>query len=293
MDADGRAHRARDLCVPCVNGPYYAEHIPAILREIIDRYHPEGFTDNSWSGPGRNSPCYCQNCQRSFREHTDHDLPRQKNWNDPVYRQWIRWSYACRLEVWDRNNRVTREVGGPHCVWAGMNGGSISGEAQEFRDFKEICARAEIIMLDDQRRANETGFQRNGEVGKPVHGLLGWDKIMPESMAMYQTTNPTFRFSSKPEPEARLWMLEGIAGGIQPWWHHVGAYQEDRRMFRTPVDELIPVGPLQVSVHLPDGVTGKNVRMLVAGRRSSASVRGGWVQFTVNSLLDHEVLVIG
>ena len=24
-------------------------------------------------------------------------------------------------------------------------------------------------------------------------------------------------------------MLEGFAGGIQPWWHHVGAYHEDRR----------------------------------------------------------------
>jgi hypothetical protein len=30
-----------------------------------------------------------------------------------------------------------------------------------------------------------------------------------------------------------MWMLEGIAGGLQPWWHHVGAYHEDRRMYRT------------------------------------------------------------
>jgi hypothetical protein len=28
-------------------------------------------------------------------------------------------------------------------------------------------------------------------------------------------------------------MIAGIAGGIQPWWHHVGAYQEDRRAFQT------------------------------------------------------------
>ena len=28
-------------------------------------------------------------------------------------------------------------------------------------------------------------------------------------------------------------MIAGIAGGIQPWWHHVGAYHEDRRMYRT------------------------------------------------------------
>ena len=77
------------------------------------------------------------------------------------------------------------------------------------------------------------GFQQNGGIGKLIHGLLGWDKLIPESMAMYQAGRPTFRLSAKPAPEARMWMLEGIAGGIQPWWHHVGAYHEDRRMYST------------------------------------------------------------
>jgi hypothetical protein len=31
-----------------------------------------------------------------------------------------------------------------------------------------------------------------------------------------------------------MWMIAGIAGGIQPWWHYVGAFLEDRRMFQTP-----------------------------------------------------------
>ncbi len=30
-----------------------------------------------------------------------------------------------------------------------------------------------------------------------------------------------------------MWMIEGFAGGIQPWWHHIGAYHEDRRMYKT------------------------------------------------------------
>jgi hypothetical protein len=30
-----------------------------------------------------------------------------------------------------------------------------------------------------------------------------------------------------------MWMINGIAGGIQPWWHHVSAYHEDRRMYHT------------------------------------------------------------
>ena len=232
-DAAGRPHKAGELFVTCVNGPYYDEHIPAILREIAERYHPEGFTDNSWSGLGRGTICYCENCRRKFRERSGKDIPREKDWNDPAYREWIRWNYDRRLEIWDLNNRITKSAGGPDCIWAGMNGGSISGQCQSFRDYKEICRRADIIMLDHQARSDATGFQNNGEAGKLIHGLLGWDKLIPESMALYQAGRPTFRLASKPPAEARMWMLDGIAGGLQPWWHHIGAYHEDRRMYQT------------------------------------------------------------
>ncbi len=232
-DAGGRPYRNRQLYVSCVNSPYYDEHITAILREIATRYHPEGFTDNSWSGLGRGSICYCDNCAKKFRDRTGHDLPRRADWNHPAYRSWIEWNYARRLEIWDQNNLVTRAAGGPHCLWVGMNGGSITGQAARFRDCREIFSRAEILMLDDQRRQDDSGFQRNGELGKLVHGLLGWEKLAPESMALYQTSSPTYRLGAKPAPEARLWMLEGFAGGIAPWWHHVGAWQEDRRQFHT------------------------------------------------------------
>lgn len=233
VDANGRPYRGRDLYIPCINGPYYREYIPDLLREIATRYHPEGFTDNSWSGLSRNSICHCENCARKFRDLAGKPLPDRTNWEDPVYRKWIQWSYACRLEIWDLNNQVTREAGGPDCLWVGMNGGSIPGQSQSFRDYKAICERSEIVMLDHQSRGDSTGFQNNGETGKLIHGLLGWDKLIPESMAMYQAGRPTFRFTAKPAPEARLWMLDGFAGGIQPWWHHLGAYQEDRRAFQT------------------------------------------------------------
>lgn len=233
MDAEGKPHKAGELFITCVNGPYYNEHIPATLREIIELYHPEGFTDNSWSGLGRGTICYCENCQKNFRERSGKNLPRGKNWDDPAYREWIRWNYDRRLEIWDLNNRTTKAAGGSDCIWAGMNSGSISGQCQSFRDYKAICERADIIMLDHQARSDASGFQHNGEAGKLIHGLLGWDKLIPESMAMYQAGRPTFRLASKPEPEARMWMLDGIAGSLQPWWHHVGAYHEDRRMYRT------------------------------------------------------------
>jgi hypothetical protein len=233
VDDSGQAYRAGELYVTCINSPYYEEYLPQVLREIIERTRPEGIADNSWSGLERSRICHCENCARRFHEATSNDLPREKNWNSPVYRQWIRWNYSRRLEVWDMNNSITKAAGGPDCLWIGMNSGSVSGQSQNFRDFREICRRAQIILLDHQARGNAEGFQANGEAGKLVHGLLGWDKLVPESMAMYQAGTPTFRLSSKPEPEARMWMLDGIAGGLQPWWHHVGAYAEDRRMYHT------------------------------------------------------------
>ncbi len=237
LDANGRPYRNRELYVSCVNSPYYTEHIPALLREIATLYRPEGFADNSWSGLARDNICFCANCRDQFLARSGRGLPQARNWNDPAYRAWIEWNYARRLEIWDANNRITREAGGPDCLWVGMNGGTVTAQCQQFRDFKEICARAELILLDEQRRANDTGFPHNGAAGALVHGLLGWDKVMPESMAMYQITSqapaPTFRLTAKPAPEARLWMLNGFAGGIQPWWHHVGAWQEDRRAFKT------------------------------------------------------------
>jgi hypothetical protein len=233
-DAAGKPYKAEDLFITCINSPYYNEHIPAILTEVAKFYHPEGFTDNSWSGLGRDSICHCENCKKSFRDKTGKEIPSSKNWNDPVYREWIRWNYNRRLEIWDLNNLTTRLAGGQDCIWSGMNSGSISDQARSFRDYKGICSRAEIIMLDSQARSDSGGFQQNADTGKLTHGLLGWNKLLPESMAMYQAGRPTFRLASKPVAEARMWMIEGIAGGIQPWWHYVGASHDDRRIYRTP-----------------------------------------------------------
>lgn len=102
-----------------------------------------------------------------------------------------------------------------------MNSGSVSTQSRSFRDLREIARRADIMMLDHQRRDDDTGFQQNGDTGKRVHMLMGWDKLAPESMAMYQSGPGYFRLASKTPAEARMWMIAGIAGGIQPWWHHI------------------------------------------------------------------------
>jgi hypothetical protein len=234
-DADGKPYRVTELYQACVNSPYYDDYMPAILREIATRYRPEGFTDNNWNGPMRHQPCFCANCERNFRARTGEGIPRQADWESPLYREWIMWNYERRLGIWDLFNRTTREAGGPDCIWVGMVSGSPNWEARAFRDDREIFRRAGLVMLDHQRRHDHEGFQHNGEIGKKIRSAGGWDKVVPESMAQYHLGDRNFRLAAKPAPEVRLWAVEGIAGGVQPWWHVVGAAQEDRRLLETAV----------------------------------------------------------
>jgi hypothetical protein len=232
-DTEGRPYQLNDLYIACVNGPYYHEHIPAILREVATRYHPEGFTDNNWNGPMRDQPCFCANCQKQFRQRTGEAIPRRADWNSPVYREWIRWNYDRRTEIWRQFNTITRGVGGPTCIWVGMMAGAQSWQSRVFREDRVLYRETELIMLDDQHRVQPEGFQHNGEVGKRIRGVAGWDKIIPESMAMYALDERPFQLTSQTVPEAKMWVLEGFAGGLQPWWHHIGGQQADRRMLST------------------------------------------------------------
>jgi hypothetical protein len=229
---EGRPSVTQGRYQACVNSPFYREFIPSVLREVIERYHPDGFTDNSWTGVGRNHICHCPWCRSRFAGEVGGDLPPRVDWEDPVYRRWVRWSYACRIENWELNNRVTQDAGGPDCLWLGMINGDPLSSHLSFCDLKAVGKRSHIMMSDQQSRP-EPGFEVNAISGQLLHGVLGWDAQIPESMATYVRGPQAFRKAANPALETRHWMIEGYAGGISPWWHHIGAYQEDRRQFQT------------------------------------------------------------
>jgi hypothetical protein len=116
----------------------------------------------------RGSICSCRHCARRFAERTGQPIPREKNRDDPLCREWIRWNYRRRLETWDLNNRVTQAVGGPDCLWIGRNSGSVASQCNSVRDYRGICRRTPIIMLDHQTRSEAGGFQDNGETALPL-----------------------------------------------------------------------------------------------------------------------------
>jgi hypothetical protein len=61
---------------------------------------------------------------------------------------------------------------------------------------------------------------------------------------------------------------------------------------REPIDDIVPVGPLKIRVHLPANVRGRRVQLRVAGTVTTARMVGGWAQFDVPSVAEHELIVI-
>ncbi len=233
IDVDGKPYRQADKYVTCINSTYYSEYLPQIMEEIIERSQPDGFADNSWAGIPRKNICYCQHCSQQFFAWSGVDLPRRHDWSDESYRLWIRWNFKRRTDLWELNNRVTTKAGGKDCHWMGMISGDVLNNCNRFIDLRAILARSPIVMLDHQRRNGIDGFEDNTEVGKRLHEVGGWDKLIPESTPQYQLGSPAFRLASMPQAEVRLWSSSGFAGGIQPWWHHIGSMHEDRRQYRT------------------------------------------------------------
>ena len=233
LDIDGNPYRQADKYVTCIGSPYYSDYLPRIMEEIIARSHPDGFSDNSWAGLPRGNICYCEHCKTQFSNYAGAELPRSHDWANPAYRAWIKWNFQRRTDIWELNNRITTQAGGPDCTWMGMISGEVLNNSNRFIDLQQILQRTAIVMLDHQRRNAVDGFEQNTEAGKRLHELAGWDKLIPESTPQYQLGSPAFRLASMPQAEVRLWSSSGFAGGIQPWWHHIGSSHEDRRQYTT------------------------------------------------------------
>jgi len=206
----------------CMNGGYLYEWVPAQMKEIVARYQPAGFAVNG--GGGLNYQlCYCQVCTKLFKDKTSHDLPKAVNWRDPVYRDWVKWNADQVIALWDFQNKITRTAGGPDCYWVGMTRGVVTE-----RNMLRILERSPVSFQDHQNRSDASGFQQFTEDGKLTHGVMGWDKVVTASQALYGP-----RMTTKAPAESQMWMYEGIAGSISPWWHTISAHHHDKRRYET------------------------------------------------------------
>ncbi|HEX2077818.1 MAG TPA: alpha-amylase family protein [Longimicrobium sp.] len=91
-DADGRPKRREVLFGTCPNSPFRNDGfaIP-LIDEVLGRCGADGIWENAASFGGR---CYCRSCCRTFRAETGvDDIPLEEDWEDPVWRRYVRWRY--------------------------------------------------------------------------------------------------------------------------------------------------------------------------------------------------------
>jgi hypothetical protein len=63
-------------------------------------------------------------------------------------------------------------------------------------------------------------------------------------------------------------------------------------MMKGPIREFLPVGEQRVRLKLPDGANVGGVRFLVSGGTPESRQQDGWLEVTVPSILDHEVIAV-
>ena len=63
-------------------------------------------------------------------------------------------------------------------------------------------------------------------------------------------------------------------------------------MMKGPIREFLPVGEQRVRVKLPEGNPVRGVHFLVSKRAAESRQAGGWLEVTVPSILDHEVVAV-
>jgi hypothetical protein len=229
---DGRPVLMGTRYITCVNGGYYAEQVPAVMREIIVRYKPDALGDNSWTGSNA-LICYCDKCRKKFKVHSNMDLPESVDFNDPAYRVWLQWSVKGRTEIWNYFNRVTQEIGGEDCLWIGMLHPEFYplGGTTQLYDDAQLTEYGKFHMVDTQAREIQMGFELNSVNGMMLHQLFGQNTVIIESMASYYKGKYFIRKAAAPKNEMRTWMLAGISAGIAPSPHFIGSIQEDKRIF--------------------------------------------------------------
>ena len=87
-NGEKRRHWAnKDLWVTCALGPYNFEFMSQVHKEIMERYKPDGIFSNRWAGHGI---CYCEHCQKNFREYAGLDLPLTTDPFDKTYQKYVR-----------------------------------------------------------------------------------------------------------------------------------------------------------------------------------------------------------
>jgi hypothetical protein len=228
---DGRPVRhwaSPEMWVTCALGPYNFDFMTEVTREIMERYRPDGIFINRWDG---SVTCHCEHCQRNFREASGHAVPLGTDPQDPVRRAFLLWRQERLFELWRKWDGVVRGVNPDACVIPNTGGGAGSALAME-----RIGALAPILMADRQSRRGLAAPWANGKNAKEFRAAMGTKPVVG-IFSIGLDDEHRWKDSVQNPAEVRLWVADGIANGMRPWFTKFAGSINDPRWLR-PVSDI-------------------------------------------------------
>jgi hypothetical protein len=231
VDENGNKRRHAsdpDFWLTCALGPYNFEFMTAVHREIVSKYMVDGIFTNRWAGSGM---CYCEHCQKNFRDFSGLELPRTSNPQDPSRRQYIVWHQQRLFELWRLWNGEIQKINPNASYIANAGGGALSE-----LDMKTVGELAPTLLADRQGRAGMMAPWASGKSAKEFRSTMGRKAIAGISSVGLEDKY-RWKDSVQNGDEIRLWIADGIAQGFRPTFTKFNAKLFDRRWL--PVIEEI------------------------------------------------------
>jgi hypothetical protein len=204
----------------CALGPYNFEFMTAVHEEIMRLYKPDGIFTNRWAGSGM---CYCEHCRQNFRDATGLDLPRTANPQNPARKQYIPWRQQRLFSLWRLWNEKIRDLNPDASYIANAGGGALSD-----LDMKTIAELSPTMVADRQSRHGLMTPWANGKNGKEYRATMG-SKAIAGMFNVGIDDEHRWKDSVQNGDEIRLWVADGIAQGLRPWFIKFNAKPVDRR----------------------------------------------------------------
>ncbi|MBI4024532.1 MAG: beta-galactosidase trimerization domain-containing protein [Verrucomicrobia bacterium] len=77
----------------CLFSSPYQDFVIEFSKEILDQGFEGLWYDGAWAGALDAPSCYCAYCRKAFRAEYGEALPIRVDWDNPLFREWVRWRY--------------------------------------------------------------------------------------------------------------------------------------------------------------------------------------------------------
>jgi hypothetical protein len=269
--ADGQPAIYNGLYQTCINGGWYREKAPEILREALKRYDVDGLFFNMFSNPAADYSghplgiCHCDNCKRLFRARFHRDLPEQPDADYRLFLHDAGVSESLMIRSIIREMRpnaalvgTSPEIGDmvfsesntavkrPLPLWPYASSDNVNRARNTYPEkmsinqcmsFVDYAWRFAMVPQPEVRTRLWQDVANGGAAAINVHGTLE-----QEDRTALEAARPIFRWLKEHQnlyvgqyPEARVLLLGGGSRGF-------GTEPNYRGMFRILSEEHLPFG---------------------------------------------------